>query len=80
MVLFVIEKKRGATSLNHILCKVRKTETFHMLQTAFEDVCMSRSIGYDWFKRCKGGQCLIADHPRSGHLKILTDNDHHRFL
>ena len=52
------------------------TETFHMLQTAFEDECLSRSKCHEWFKRFKEGRTSTADDPRSGRPTVSTDDDH----
>ncbi|GFW18654.1 protein GVQW3 [Trichonephila clavipes] len=42
------------------------TETFHMLQEAFKDDCISRSKSGKWHKAFKEGREEVADEPRSG--------------
>ncbi|GFX82949.1 protein GVQW3 [Trichonephila clavipes] len=42
------------------------TETFHMLQEAFKDDCISRSQSGKWHKTFKEGREEVADEPRSG--------------
>lgn len=52
------------------------TETFQMLQKAFEDDCLSRSKCHGWFKRFKEGRTSIADDPRLGRPTVSTDDMH----
>jgi len=52
------------------------TETFHMLQIAFDDECLSRLMCHEWFKRFKEDRKSTADDPRSGRPTVSTDDDH----
>jgi len=39
------------------------TETWKMLQQAFEDDCMSRTQCFEWYSRFKTGRTLIDEDP-----------------
>lgn len=51
------------------------TETFQMLQQAFEDECLSQSRYHEWF-RFKEGRMSSADNPRSGRPSTSNDDVH----
>lgn len=79
VVLFVREGKEKQRVCIKFCVKLRKTftETFQMLQKAFEDECLSRSKCHKWFKRFKEGWVSIADDPRSGRLTGVSTDDVH---
>ena len=58
-----------------ILCfKLRKkaTETYGMLQTAFEQSCMNRASVFEWHKRFKAGSESVRDDERCGRSKEIN--------
>ncbi|KAJ8961365.1 hypothetical protein NQ318_014608 [Aromia moschata] len=51
------------------------TETFQMLQEAFEDDCISRSQSGRWHKAFKKGQEEVVNEPRSGRPTTTRTNE-----
>ena len=45
------------------------TETYAMLQTAFQASCMNRAWGFEWHKRFKQGRESVRDYERCGRSK-----------
>ena len=45
------------------------TETYGMLQTAFEPSCMNRASVFEWHKRFKEGRESVRDDKRCGRSK-----------
>jgi len=52
------------------------TETWKMLQQAFGDECMSRTLCFEWYSRFKTGRTSIDEDPRSGRHPTSTDDAH----
>ena len=54
--------------------KLRKnaTETYGMLQTAFEVSCMNRESVFEWHKRFKEDKDSVRDDERYGRSKEVT--------
>ena len=48
------------------------TETYAMLQTAFEASCMNRASVFEWHKRFKEGRESVRDDDRCGRSKEVT--------
>ena len=65
------------------------TETYGMLQTAFEHSCMNRASVFEWHKRFKEGRESVRDDERCGRskevrtleligqIKNFMNKDHH---
>jgi len=51
------------------------TETYHMLQEAFKEDCISRSQSGRWHKALKEGREDVADEPRSGRPSTARTDD-----
>jgi len=51
------------------------TETFQILQQAYEEDCLSRTQCYEWYQRFKSGRTSIKDDPKSGRPSSM-DDDH----
>ena len=47
----------------------KATETYGMLQTAFEPSCMNRTSVFEWYKRFKEGRESVRDDERCGRSK-----------
>ena len=45
------------------------TETYGMLQTAFEPSCLNQASVFEWHKRFKEGRELVRDEERCGRSK-----------
>ena len=45
------------------------TETYGMLQTAFQPSCMNRASVFEWHKRLKEGRVSVEDNERCGRSK-----------
>ena len=52
------------------------TKTFAMLNTAYDDVAMKRTVCFKWQERFKGGRQSIDDDERPGRLSTSTDDPH----
>jgi len=52
------------------------TETFHMLQEAYGEDCLSRTLSHKWYQGFKSGRTSIEDDPKSGRLSTSMDDDH----
>ena len=50
----------------------KATETYGMLQTAFEPPCMNRASVFDWHKRFKEGRESVRDDERCGKSKKVN--------
>ena len=48
------------------------TETYGMLQTAFEASCMNRALVLEWHKRFKEGRMSVRDDERCGKSKEVN--------
>ena len=48
------------------------TETYGMLQTAFETFCMNRASVFEWYKRFKEGRESVRDDERCGRSKEVN--------
>ena len=48
------------------------TETYGMLQTAFQPSCMNRASGFEWHKRFKEGRESVRDDERCGRSKEVN--------
>ena len=48
------------------------TETYGMLQTAFQPSCMNRSSVFEWHKRFKEGREFVRDDERCGRSKEVN--------
>ena len=48
------------------------TETYGMLQTAFEASCMNRASVFEWHKRLKEGRESVRDDERCGRSKEVN--------
>ena len=48
------------------------TETYGMLQTAFQPSCMNRASVFDWHKRFKEGRASVRDDVRCGRRKEVN--------
>jgi hypothetical protein len=59
-------------------CKfvIKFTETFRLLNQAYEEDCMSRMQCYVWFKRFKEGRMSVNEDPRPGWLSTSTNGNH----
>ena len=64
-------EKRYAIKLCFKLGK-NTTETYGMLQTAFQPSCMNRSSVFEWHKRFKEGREFVRDDERCGRSKEVN--------
>ena len=48
------------------------TETYGILQTAFQPSCMNRASVFEWHKRFKEGRQSVRDHERCGRSKEVN--------
>ena len=48
------------------------TETYEMLQTAFQPSCMNRASVFEWYKRFKEGRESVRDDERCGKSKEVN--------
>ena len=48
------------------------TETYGMLQTAFQPSCMNRALVFEWHKRFKEGRESVRDDERCGRSKQVN--------
>ena len=48
------------------------TETYGMLQVAFQPSCMNRASGFEWYKRFKEGRESVKDDERFGRSKEVN--------
>ena len=48
------------------------TETYGMLQTAFQPSCMNRALVFEWHKRFKEGRESVRDDERCGRSKEVN--------
>ena len=48
------------------------TETYGMLQTAFEASCMNIASGFEWHRRFKEGRESVRDEERCGRSKQVN--------
>ena len=48
------------------------TETYGMLQTAFQPSCMNRESVFEWHKRSKEGREFVKDDERCGRSKEVN--------
>jgi len=51
------------------------TETFHMLQQAYGEDCLSRTQCHEWYQRFKSGRTSVEDDPKSGRPSTSMDDD-----
>ena len=51
---------------------INATETYGMLQTAFEASCMNRASVFEWHKRFKEGRESVRDDERCGRSKEVN--------
>ena len=62
-------EERYAIKLCFELGKNAATETYGMLQTAFQPSCMNRASVFEWHKRFKEGRESVRDDERCGRSK-----------
>ena len=62
-------EERYAIKLCFKLGKNAATETYGMLQTAFQPSCMNRACVFEWHKRFKEGRESVRDDERCGRSK-----------
>ena len=48
------------------------TETYGMLQTAFQPSCMNRASVFEWYKRFKEGRESVREDERCGRSKVVN--------
>ena len=65
-------EERYAIKLCFKLEKKNATETYGMLQTAFEPSCMNRASIFEWHKRFKEGRESVRDNERCGKSKKVN--------
>ena len=65
------EEERYAIKLCFKLGK-NATETYGMLQTAFQPSCMNRASVFEWHKRFKEGRESVRDNERCGRNKEVN--------
>ena len=66
------EEERYAIKLCFKLGKNDGTETYGMLQTAFESSCMNQASVFEWHKRFKEGREPVRDDERCGRRKEVN--------
>ena len=52
------------------------TETFQMLQQAYGEDCLSRTLCHEWYQCLKSGRTSIKDDPKSGWPSTSMDDNH----
>ena len=52
------------------------TGAFQMLQQAYGEDCLSRTLYHEWYQRFKSGRTSIEDDPKSGRPSTSMDDDH----
>jgi transposase len=59
-------------------CRLGKhfTEIFQLLNQAYEEECVSRTLCYKWFKRFKEGRILVGENHRPGRNSTEANNDY----
>ena len=64
--------------MHQILFQIGKnfTETFHMLQQAYGEDCLSRMQCHKWYQRFRLGRMSIKDDPKSGRPFTSMDDNH----
>ena len=51
------------------------TETYGMLQTAFQPSCMNRASAFEWHKRFKEARESVRDYDRCGRSKEVNTHE-----
>ena len=65
-------EERYAIKFRFKLGKNAATETYGMLQTAFQSPCMNRASVFEWHKRFKEGRKSVRDDERCGRSKEVN--------
>ena len=75
------EEQRACVRVK-VCCKLSKhfTETFQLLNQAYGEDCMFRTLCFVWFKRFKEGRISVGENHRPGHSTSRNDDHVDRVL